>query len=203
MRAGLFSRLASFILDAMPVFLVLSLLVNLFVGDFIKSQYDNYEEQEIVYLENMDVYDETIIEYDTQLDNGEITRDQYDDMSIALIDSFNEDNRDFIGIMFNYYFNIALFFFTSFIFINYFYHLITKGQTIGRKLMRIELAGRINWYTLLLREVLWKTMFWTFTLTIGIVVDVLLIAFSAKKKTVRDYFSETQIIVSGTTSYPF
>ncbi len=203
MRAGVFSRIASFLLDAMPIFLILSLLVSWFVGDLIKDQFDNYEEQSAVYQENMDIYYETLDDYDAQLEAVEITQQEHEDLTLALMDSFNDENRDFVGVMFTYYFNIILFYFVSFNFINYFYHLITKGQTIGRKLMKIELAGRIHWYTLLLRDLLWKTMFWTFTLTAGIAIDFALIAFTAKKKTLRDYLSETQIIVSGTTSYPF
>jgi len=215
MRAGFFRRLAAFLLDASPMVLVLIILVNLFVGDFIVSnvedfmisEYENYEEDSIIYQENWDTYNEAIKNYEEQYESGEITEEQYAETATILRDQFYDDNAEFTSLLFTYYtlmvLMFLLYFSVSFGLINYFYHLMTKGQTIGRKLMNLELAGRINWLSLLLREFLWKTIFWTFTFSIGIFIDVILIAFTTKKKTLRDHFSETQIIISGTQSYPF
>jgi uncharacterized RDD family membrane protein YckC len=202
MRIGFFRRITAFLLDAMPIFMILSLLLSLFVGDLLKSPYPNYDHKVAIYQENMDEYYDTLNTYKIQLDAEELTLEEYEDMSLSLQNDFTNNNEYFISIMFAYYLNVSLYFFISFTLLNYFYHLFLKGQTVGRKLMKIELFGNINWYNILLREVLWKSVFWVFTFSAGIAIDLTLIAFTKKKKTIRDYLSQTELRYSG-TSYPF
>jgi len=202
MRIGFFRRVTAFLLDAMPIFMILGLLLSLFVGDLLKSPYPNYDHKVAIYQENMDEYYDTLNIYKTRLDAEELTLEEYEDMSLSLQNDFTNNNEYFISIMFAYYLNVALYFFISFTLLNYFYHLFLKGQTVGRKLMKIELFGNINWYNILLREVLWKSVFWVFTFSTGIAIDMTLIAFTKKKKTIRDYLSQTELRYSG-TSYPF
>ncbi len=202
MRVGFFSRIAALLLDAMPFILILSLFLSLFVGDLLKSSYPNYDHKISIYQENMDEYYETLNVYKVQLDSEEITLEEHDEMSLSLQDDFTNNNEYFISIIFAYYMNVAIYFFVSFTLTNYIYHLFFKGQTIGRKLMNIELYGNINWYNLLLREVLWKTVFWLFSFSAGIAIDITLVAFTSKRKTIRDYLSQTELRFSG-TSYPF
>ncbi len=202
MRIGVFRRSAAFLLDAMPIILILSLLLSLFVGDILKSQYSDFDEKITTYQENMDDYYATLDVYKEQLEEEEITLEDYEELSLDLQVTFVNDNEEYRNVVFGYYSNVVLFYLLSFTVVNYFYHLILKGQTYGRKLMKIELYGNITWYTLLLREVLWKSAFWVFTFSIGILIDVLLVAFTTKKKTIRDLLTETELRYSG-TSYPF
>jgi len=202
MRIGFFRRLSAFLLDAMPIMLILSLLLSLFVGDLLKSPYPDYDHKVEVYNENMDEYYNTLNIYKAQLEDEEITLEEYTEMALDLQETFTINNEYLYAIMFAYALNVTLYFYLSFSLINYFYNLIVKGQTIGRKLMKIELYGNINWYTLLLREVLWKTVYWVFTLSAGIAIDMALITFTSKKKTIRDFLSETELRHAG-TSYPF
>jgi len=202
MRVGFFRRLAAFFLDSMPIVMILALLLSLFVGDLLKSPYPNYDHKVSIYQENMDVYYETLATYKTQLDAELLTLIEYEEMALNLQNDFTNNNEYFISIMFAYYLNVTLFYFISFTLISYFYHLFLKGQTIGRKMMKIELFGNITWYNILLREVLWKSVYWAFTFSVGIAIDMALIAFTSKKKTIRDYLSQTELRYSG-TSYPF
>ena len=202
MRVGFFRRISAFLLDIMPILLILSLSLSLFVGDLLKSSYPNYDHKVAIYQENMDEYYDTLNEYKNQLDLDEITIEKYEEISLNLQVDFTNNNEYFIGIIFAYYVNVAIYFFISFTVINYFYHLFFKGQTVGRKLMKIELFGNISWYNILVREVLWKSVFWVFTFSAGIAIDLALIAFTAKKKTVRDYLSNTELRNSG-INYPF
>ena len=140
--------------------------------------------------------------YKNRLDTDELTIEEYEEMALDLQVAFTKDNQQYINIIFAYYSAVAIYFFVGFSVINYVYHLIFKGQTVGRKLMKIELYGTINWYTLLLREFLWKSVYWVFTLSTGIAIDLGLIAFTSKKKTIRDYLSYTELRHSG-PSYPF
>jgi hypothetical protein len=105
----------------------------------------------------------------------------------------------------------------------YAYVLIFKGNTFGRKLVGAQLSGSVKWYTLFIREVMWKHFFWllfimlgfflsTFmyipmwlvgTLAIlGIFIDIIMIGFSGKKKAIRDYLSNTEVTYKG-VNYPF
>jgi len=202
MRIGFFRRTTAFLLDAMPIMLVLSLLLSLFVGNLLKSPYQDYDHKVAIYQENMDAYYDTLNIYKNQLDAELITLDEYDAKSLSLQNDFSNNNEYFISIMFAYYINVSLYFFISFTVINYFYQLFLKGQTVGRKLMNIELYGDITWFNLLLREVLWKSVFWAFTFSAGIAIDITLVAFTKKRKTIRDYLSQTELRYSG-TSYPF
>lgn len=202
MRIGFFRRLSAFLLDAMPIMLILSLLLSLFVGDLLKSSYPNYDHKVEIYNTNMDDYYDTLNIYKEQLDSEDLTLEEYTEMALNLQETFTINNEYLYAIMFAYAINVTIYFYLSFTFVNYFYNLIFKGQTIGRKLMKIELYGNINWYTLLLREVLWKTVYWVFTLSAGIVIDMALIAFTSKKKTIRDYLSETELRHAG-INYPF
>ena len=193
MRIGFFRRVTAFLLDAMPIFMILGLLLSLFVGDLLKSPYPNYDHKVAIYQENMDEYYDTLNIYKTRLDAEELTLEEYEDMSLSLQNDFTNNNEYFISIMFAYYLNVALYFFISFTLLNYFYHLFLKGQTVGRKLMKIELFGNINWYNILLREVLWKSVFWVFTFSAGIAIDMTLIAFTKKKKTIKYIKEVTRI----------
>lgn len=202
MRVGFFRRLAAYLLDAMPIFLILSILLSLFVGDLLKSSYPDYDHKVEIYNTNMDDYYDTLNIYKAQYDAGDITLVEYDEMAVDLQATFTINNEYFYAIMLAYGINVTLYFFLSFTIAYYIYCLIFKGQTIGRRLMKIELYGKINWFTILLREVLWKNVYWVFTLSGGIPVDMALIAFTTKKKTIRDYLSETELRHSG-INYPF
>ena len=69
--------------------------------------------------------------------------------------------------------------------------------------MKIELQGKINWWTLFIREVIWKSFFWVLTLFVfGIILDGALILFTQKKRTLRDIVSGITVNVEGVT-YPF
>ena len=202
MRVGFFRRLTAFLVDTMPIILTLSLLLSLFVGDLLKSEYPNYEEDFAIYQENLDVYYTSLTGLGEQRDEETITPEEYTTQSTDLREDFNTVNADYSSMILAYYLNVVLYFFISYSIINYFYNLILKGQTFGRRFMKIELYGKITWFTLLLREFLWKPVFWLFTFSAGIAIDIGLILFTKKKKTIRDYLSDTELRFTG-ISYPF
>jgi len=68
--------------------------------------------------------------------------------------------------------------------------------------MKLEMVGRINWFSLLLRELFWRELFWVFTFGLGFFIDVIMLTITKKRRTLRDIFSNTSIIYQG-TSYPF
>lgn len=202
MRVSLFKKMMAYLLDAMPIFFTLMILNSLFVGELLKSPYPDYDANYEVYQQNVDDYYDTIDVYYQDLEDEIITQDEYDTSVESLRDVFIIANEDTEAVIYEYFTRMLYYFLISFIVIKYLYNLFTKGQTFGLKLMKLEMVGKINWFSLLLREVFWREVFWVFTFGIGFLLDSIMITFTKKRKTLRDTFSGTQIIYQG-TSYPF
>ncbi len=201
MRVGLFRRITSFVFDALPILLIVSIAYTTFVGDMLKTEgYDALMEEYNAYNEQ---YYEAIEPYQNQLDNGEITQDEYVDLVEddynTLIDNTVEHREALVFYMIR---SFAFHFFT-FTLIYYGYSVIMKGRTFGRRFLKIELGGRVNWWTLLIREVIYKMFFWLLTLfVLGIGIDIATIIFGQRKRTLRDRISNTYVKFEG-VDYPF
>ncbi len=202
MKVSFYKKVLSYLLDVIPILFVLNILLIMFVGDMLKNPYPDFEQDVAVYRENVDIYYDTLDGYYQDLVDEVITEDAYDILSIDLRDDFATANGDAETMIFSYYTAVLLYFLISFLVIKYIYTLIMKGQTLGLKMMKLEMAGRINWFSLLLREVFWREVYWIFTFGIGALVDLVMVIVTKKKKTLRDVFSDTHIIYQG-TSYPF
>jgi hypothetical protein len=202
MRVSLFKKMMAYLLDAMPIFLLLMVLNTLFVAEILKNPYTDYDANYEVYQQNVDEYYLTIDEYFQDLENEVITQDEYDTQVATLRDDFLEINGDTETVIYEYFTRLLYYFLISFLVIKYLYNVFTKGQTFGLKLMKLEMVGKINWFSLLLRELFWREVFWVFTFGLGLFVDLIMVTLTKKKRTLRDIFSNTSIIYQG-TSYPF
>ncbi|MEC9484654.1 MAG: RDD family protein [Candidatus Izemoplasma sp.] len=201
MKVGLFRRATSFIFDALPIVLIVSIAYTTFIGDMLKTEdYDALMEEYNAYN---DQYYEAIKPYQEQLDNGEITQNEYldlvEDDYNTLIDNTVEHREALIF----YIIRSFAFHFFAFTALYYAYSVLLKGRTYGRRLLKIELGGRINWWTLLIREVIYKMFFWLLTLfVLGIGIDIATIVFGQRKRTLRDRISHTYVKFEG-VDYPF
>ncbi|KFZ25737.1 MAG: RDD family protein [Candidatus Izimaplasma bacterium HR2] len=202
MKVSFFKRSLAYLLDVIPILFVLSILLSLFVGDILKNPYPDYDQELAIYQENVDDYYAILDGYYQDLTDEVITEDTYNSLSADLREDFTVINGDTETIIFSYYTAVSMYFLISFLVIKYFYVLLMKGQTLGLKMMQLQLAGRITWFSLLLREVFWREVYWLFTFSIGLWIDLAMIIFTNKKRTLRDIFSDTHIIHQG-TSYPF
>lgn len=202
MKVSIFKKTLAYLADAIPILFILGILLTLFVGDILKDPYPDYDNKVAIYQENVDAYYVTLDTYYQDLIDEVITEDAYNTLTVDLREDFTEANNDTETMIFSYYSAIILYFLISFLVIKYFYTLFTKGQTIGLKMMNLQLVGRVNWFTLLLREVFWREVYWIFTFSIGLWIDLAMLLFTRNNKTLRDIFSNTQIIYQG-TSYPF
>lgn len=201
MRVGVFKRGGAFIFDAMPIFLILSLLFSLFVGDILKPEgYDvGMEEYEVI----REQYNDLIEPLTAQNEAGTLSDADYQEELDNLSSSFTEDTKTYTIMMMNFLIDSIFYYVLSYTILYYAYNVLTKGKTFGRKFMKIELQGKINWWTLLVREVIWKTGFWILTLAIGgILIDIIMVSFTNKKRTLRDMVSGITVAVEGVT-YPF
>ena len=202
MNVSIFKKTLAFLLDAIPILFILGVLLSLFVGDMLKESHEDYDNKVAIYQENVDAYYAALdVHYQDLLDEI-ITQDDYDTLSTDLRDDFTDANNETETMIFSYYLDVILCFLVSYLLIKYLYNLFAKGQTLGLKMMNLEMVGRINWFTLLLREVFWREIYWIFTFGIGFWIDFGMLLLTKKQKTLRDMFSNTQIIHQG-TSYPF
>ncbi len=197
MIVGVFRRIAAFVFDALPVLGVLSLLSTLFVGGLIKP--DNYDEYLAAYQSTVEDYNNEVMPIYDQLVAEEITRDEYEELAGPIEDSYfdNDETRLQVETYLTYIGRQIIYYLVGFNVIYYLYNVLTKGRTLGRRITKIELKGKINWWTLLLREVIWKTGYWGLTLGVGILVDVFMIGITAKKLSFRDIVSQTRVTQEG------
>jgi len=193
-------------------------LHTLFIGTLLQKAVDpDYAEIESEYFELVDQRNLTMEEYLVQYDDGEITEDEYFDLRTDLQSQFFEENEDVVTTITQYWLYSFLYF-AILVNVAYFAYMVKfKGQSLGRKIMKIELMGNIKWHTILLREILWKNLLYTFSFIVGLAInpilgifsllifvglDVGLILFTKKKKTLRDMFSQTYLGYEG-VNYPF
>lgn len=202
MRVGFFKRFGSFFLDAMPIIFVLTLLFQFFVGDLLKQDgYDDYVAEYNVFI---DEYNDKYDEYALQFENEEISETLFTNLVNNALTDFNWKTREQVSVIGMYtLILVPSYFILSFTIIYYAYNLLTKTKTLGRRILHIEVKGKITWWTIFIREVLWKCMFYSLTLIIGgLLIDIVSIGLSKNKKAARDYVTNTRIAHEG-VDYPF
>lgn len=203
MRVGVFRRIGSFIIDALPVIATLSLCFSLFVGGLLKPI--NYDEHMAAYRAKTEAFAEEALPYHEQLVAEEITQDQYNTLVQPIEASYEfdgEETTEQIQTYLTYITRSIIYYIVGFNLVYLIYNVATKGKTFGRKLTKIELKGKINLWTILLREVIWKTGFWGLTLGAGILVDMIMIGATTKKQSFRDMVTNIRVTHEG-VDYPF
>jgi uncharacterized RDD family membrane protein YckC len=198
MRVGLWRRLISFVLDAFPIAAIIALLFSWFVGDLLKpADYDN------LYAQYTEIREEYFSDLEQRYLDEELTYEEYRERYDSLMPSFQRATEEYYPAILKYTTRVVLYHVISFGAIYYIYQVSTKGRTLGRRMMKIELAGKVTAWRLFVREILWKYVFWTITLFVGgIMLDIAMIAFSQKKQTLRDIVSGTYLQYEG-MDYPF
>ena len=198
MRVGLFRRLGSFTFDVLPIILIVSLLYSLFIGNMLKP--DDYD---AIYAEYMEIRETYFGELEQKYLDGEYTVSEYQERYNSIVPSFQRASEEQYAVILIYMARVALYHTISVISIYFAYVVLTKGRTYGRRLMRIELGGKVTFWRLLVREVIWKFGYWAITLVIGgVLLDIAMITISQKKQTLRDIVSGTYIKYEG-VDYPF
>ena len=218
MRLSLSRRIVSYFIDAMPIFTVVILMHSLFVGAIITNSIENYDQLAETYYANSDVLADQVAQLRTDLTNELITETQYEEQVSELNETFFEENQEeYAAVVANLLYTLT-YGFVTYVLLYFAYMLILKGNSFGRRLMGGELTGKVRWYTIFAREVVWKHFFWIlffilitflsgilyvpllvvalFTIS-GITFDVALIGFSQQKSTLRDIMSQTQVTYKG------
>jgi hypothetical protein len=203
MKVGFFKRSSAYLLDVVPLFLLVLASLNWFVGDIIANSIDDYHRLNEIYQENALEHQEIVDGYYQLYLDEEITEAEYNELRNESQNVFIHNNEYVIAVVVYQYAYAALsYVLITFMLLYLTYHIVLKGNTLGRTMMKIELQGKVTWYNIILREFFWKFLFWFGTLSAGIAIDIGLIAFSKKKKTLRDLFSHTYLAPKG-VNYPF
>jgi len=201
MSASVLKRSGSFLIDLIIILAIITLIYRLFAQNIIQAQVENFDPQYQEFLDAQIERTDEILALQQALSNGEITEANYQS-ELVRIDAFYNDNYvSQTEVFVEYILLNIVYFMTTYLIINYLYQLLFKGQTIGRRMLKIRITGRVTWWNLLFREVFWKGLYWVFTFGFGIFLDFILIAFTTQRKTIRDYITQSRII-NEDTLYP-
>jgi hypothetical protein len=201
MSASVLKRSGSFLIDLIIILAIITLIYRLFAQNIIQAQVENFDPQYQEFLDAQIERTDEILALQEALSNGEITEANYQS-ELVRIDAFYNDNYvSQTEVFVEYILLNIVYFLTTYLIINYLYQLLFKGQTIGRRMLKIRITGRVTWWNLLFREVFWKGLYWVFTFGFGIFLDFILIAFTTQRKTIRDYITQSRII-NEDTLYP-
>lgn len=183
----------SFLVDLIPIITVLSMCFTFFVGELLKPE--NYDALRSSYLQKIEDYNEEVAEPFSQYESGEISPEEYNEITAPIEASyFHTDETDEEVLAYLQYTGYTvLYYFIGFNLIYFIYIGITQGRTFGRRFTKIELKGKINWWTLFLREFIWKTFYWSVTFGVGILVDVFMISFTRNKLAFRDMVAPIKV----------
>lgn len=201
MSASAFKRILSFIVDFILVLGVVTLSYRLIAGPLIEDGIDNFDTLYPAFVEAQSDRIDELTALQESFTEGVITETEYN-QQVALVDEFYNTNFEEETLVFaSFIYQSIIYYLIAYSLANYAYNVIFKGRTIGRRITKLRLSGNVTWWTLLLRELLWKPVYWIFTLGFGIFLDFILIALTSSKKTLRDYISKTRIVVEDTL-YP-
>ena len=202
MSAGFFRRLGSFIIDFSILAVIAITIFRLIGGPLIRNSIDDYYEARRVFDTARAEYTRNIDQVYDRYQAGIYTEAEYEQRLTDLQTTFDAMYYDESQIVYRYWmisfaFNVIILT-TS----NYVYQGVTKGYTLGRKVLKLRFSGPVNWWTLFIREVLWKSFFWVFTFSFGVVLDFILMGFTRNRKTIRDYTSGIRVVLEDVV-YPF
>ncbi len=196
MNAGLFKRSLAFIIDGFIYLSITFWIFNFIAGPVYQRQFDDFDMHWNVYFEVTEMVEEDMEVHQARYEDNEITYAELLEIRAGIFNDYYEDEqyRESIDIALGYRDFTMFSSILIFILANYIGILVLKGQTLGRKLMKLRLSGEVNWFSLLLREVFWKYLFWLLTLGIGLMIDILMIFLSTNHTALRDRFSKTHVV---------
>ena len=215
MKAGFFRRLFSSIVDMTIVLGIIYLSFILFGRTIIENQIDNYDEMDAAYTEIMSIYRQDSRQVDDdyfeaielagedETLKAEAAEERYIQKEILL--QQNEiDIAPYTSAINSYYANSTYYFLLIFLVLMLIYSFATKGLTLGRRLMKIRLAGELTPMKLFLHDIAFKyllivlfavinPLFGIMVIMFMFLIDTALIAATRNKNTIRDMISKITV----------
>ncbi|MFH5881931.1 RDD family protein [Liberiplasma polymorphum] len=200
MNAGFIRRSLAFVADFIVIMSITVVSFQLIGRPLFASRVDTDAFERIPELQIQ--YREELITIEDNYYDNIINEEEYNEQKEALAEYYYETYPVEWNLR-DDYINYSVFYFViAFLVINALYMIITKGHSVGRKLVKLKLSGNVTILSILLREIFWKYVFWGLTLGIGLFIDMYMIILTHNRKTLRDHFSKTRVILDDIV-YPF
>lgn len=208
MNAGFFKRAAASIIDIIILLAVVSVTFFVFGRGLLQNQINHFDEIYSAYQDVVTAYNADITAasdaYDAQIEiaNGD---EELEAEALTLYQQRVEiiNNQNLVDIepynrpLTRYYLNSIYYYSIGFLLLLSIYTIATNGKTLGRKLFKVALEGSVNPVTVFLHDVVFKYFFVLLALMVNLymgllvlgiflVVDIILIGVTRKKRTIRD-----------------
>ncbi len=216
MNAGFFKRMFSSVIDITVVIFVVYLTFSLLARPLLQNRIENYSQIDSSYSQIVTNYQEELTniktEYDANMtDAGDDTDAQAaaTDLYQAKLGMLNQQNT--INIQ-PYQYPLSVYFVSQvYYFIGVFailmsvYTILLKSKTLGRRLLNLELEGKINPFTVFMHDVAFKYLIFLLALAynpyygllllvIIFLADLFMISMSGRKSALRDRLLNMRVI---------
>jgi len=208
MNAGFIKRALSTLVDITIVVTVVWVTFLLAGRPILQKQIPNFDEIYPAYQELYDSYNDDLTtaqdEYTALKTSANGNTDliaEADALYASRVQTLNDQNLIDIDPynrpLSTYYTYIIFYFLIGFLLLLSVYTIALKGKTLGRLLLKLKLEGYVNYVSVFLHDVILKYFFILFSffispivaivlLAISLITDLILIAFSKNKTTLRD-----------------
>jgi hypothetical protein len=197
MRAGYLRRLTSALIDLVVVILVVYLAFVLFGRSLIQNRVNNYDQINDNLQAVLDVRNDNLEYLDSQDIDADLQRQQ-----IAVINHLSAFDESVYERLLSQYFTETVYFYVIGITLLLSVMVIAfNGNTLGRRLMRIELVGNVNLFNVIVHDLLLKyilivalimfNLYYAFIIIpLYFLIDLFLIVMTKNKTTLRDNLSK-------------
>lgn len=202
MRAGYLRRLTSALIDLLAVILIVYIAFTLFGRSLIQNRVENYD----VINQNLDtvldVRNENLSYIDQSDEDGDTQREK-----IAVINHLSAFDESVYERLLSQYFTETVYFYLIGVTLLLSIMVIAlNGQTLGRRLMRVELVGNINLFNVVIHDLLLKYILIVVLITFNLyyafiiiplyfLIDLFMIVLTKNKTTLRDNLSRIVVNV--------
>lgn len=202
MRAGYLRRLTSALIDLLAVILIVYIAFTLFGRSLIQNRVENYD----IINQNLDtvldVRNENLSYIDQSDEDGDTQREK-----IAVINHLSAFDESVYERLLSQYFTETVYFYLIGVTLLLSIMVIAlNGQTLGRRLMRVELVGNINLFNVVIHDLLLKYILIVVLITFNLyyafiiiplyfLIDLFMIVLTKNKTTLRDNLSRIVVNV--------
>jgi hypothetical protein len=197
MRAGYLRRLTSALIDLIVVILVVYLAFIFFGRSLIQNRVNNYDQINDNLQAVLDVRNDNLEYLDSQDIDADLQRQQ-----IAVINHLSAFDESVYERLLSQYFSETVYFYVIGITLLLSVMVIAfNGNTLGRRVMRIELVGNVNLFNVIVHDLLLKyilivalvmfNLYYAFIIIpLYFLIDLFLIVLTKNKTTLRDNLSK-------------
>lgn len=222
MNAGFVRRALSAAVDLVAVLLLIYVTFLIAGRQVLRDQVEDFDRIYEAYQEITEAYNADTelarLEYTAALelagDNKTLQTLALENYQarLAVLDEQNVvDIEPFNRPLSGYFLNIIYYFAIGFVMLYGIYTVVMNGKTLGRRLLQVELEGKVNPVTIFLHDVVLKYFIPILILVVNLytgallllfsaLLDLIMISFSRKRATLRDFVLKMRLIRRNTKS---